>query len=512
MVSSKTRPLLLGLLLILACTAIFSETGRHGFVRWDDEINVYQNPYLNPVTPTHLAHFWVGTAMGSANGHVYRPVVYTVYALIALGARTAVYATDSQSSTLDARPFHAASLLFHTLNVLLVFSLLRRLVHQDWAAAAGALLFAIHPLQVEPVAWVTGLTDLLGAFFSLLALREYVHFRETGQRRCYVLATLWFLLALGSKPSTVTLPLIVLAVDRWLLGRSWRDGWKSLAPWLPLALVSVLITRHAEPASPLGLVTAWQMRPLIAADALTLSLWHLVWPVPLAVDYGRSPNAVLGGGWVWLTGMVVPTLALLVWRLRRPWLSAAAAIYVLALLPVLGLVPFRFQTFSTVADRYSYLALLGPALALAWTLSRLPRRLPERTSLALGTACACVFLLLGLTSALQVTFWQNSFVLFDHALEVNPQSWVSHFNLGSMLADTGHADEAVAEYRQVLDLRGAYAPAFAAEAEQCLALEREQQIRQIRKPSAAAQEGMSHGSLVFRPPGAAGVGRLAGSR
>ncbi len=511
--ASRNRPVLLGLFLVLACAAVFGETGRHGFVRWDDEINVYQNPYLNPVTPAHLAHFWLGTGMGEGADTVYRPVVYTAYALIALGARTAPYTTDSQLATLDARPFHAANLLLHALNVLLVFGLLRRLTRQDrtaaqdWAAGAGALLFAVHPLQVESVAWVTGLTDLMGAFFSLLALWEHVLWRDTGRRGHRALAALWFLLALGSNPSSVTLPLVALAVDHWLLGRAWRDGSEALAWWVPLAGAAVLITRHAEPVT--ALAVAWAARPLIAGDALAVGPAHLVWPASLALDYGRSPHAVLGGGWAWLMGLVPLALAALVWRSRRPWLKAAAAVYVLALLPSLGLIPFRFQAYSTVADRYSYFALLGPALALAGTLAFLPRRLPSRPLLALGTACAGGFLLLGLTSALQVTFWQNSFALFGHAVEVNPRSWVSHFNLGALLSDSGHAGEAAGEYRRVLGLRAAYSPAFAAETEQCLAteLDRAKELDQERKPQTASQEDSDHASdyafWVPRRPGAA---------
>jgi len=505
MVASRNRPLLLGLLLLLACAAVFGETGRHGFVRWDDEINVYQNP----VTPAHLAHFWLGTGMGQGADTVYRPVVYTAYALIARVARTAPYTTDSQMATLDARPFHAANLLLHALNVLLVFGLLRRLIRQDWAAGAGALLFAVHPLQVESVAWVTGLTDLLGAFFSLLALGEHIRFRESGRRYHRALAALWFVLALGSNPSAVTLPLVALAVDHWLLGRVWRDGSEALAWWVPLAGAAVLITRHAEPVTALAVTVPWAARPLIAGDALAVGLAHLVWPASLALDYGRSPHAVLGGGWAWLTGLVPLVLAALVRRSHRPWLKAAAAVYVLALLPSLGLIPFRFQAYSTVADRYSYFALLGPALALAGTLAFLPRRLPARPRLALGTACAGGFLLLGLTSALQVTFWQNSFALFGHAVEVNPRSWVSHFDLGSLLADSGHAGEAAGEYRRVLGLKSAYAPAFAAEAQQCLAteLDRAKELDQERKRQTASQEDLDHASdhafWVPRRPGAA---------
>jgi hypothetical protein len=449
---SSRRPLILGLLLALACVAVFGEIGRHGFVRWDDEINVYRNPYLNPVTPSNLVHFWTGTGMGKAADTVYRPLVYSVYALIAPGAAATPYLTDGQGAGLDARPFHAVSLLVHVLNTLLVFGLLRRLVKNDWAASAGAALFALHPLQVEAVAWVSGLTDLLGALFSLLALSAFVRFREAGQRRWYALATLWFALALLSKPSAAVLPLLALILDCWVLGRPWRESVRALIGWLPLALASVAVAHHAEPVLMSGVATPWWTRPLVAGDALLLSVRHLVWPVGLGIDYGRSPGVALADR-AWLSSLIVLVGGVCVWQSRRryPWLLAGASLFAATLLPTLGLIPFRFQTFSTVADRYTYLALLGPSLALAWGLAHLPHRLPAR--LAAGSVCAAVLILMGAGSAAQVTYWRSSVALFDRALVVNPRSWMAHLNLGGILADSGRREEAVAQYKQAMRLR-----------------------------------------------------------
>ncbi len=454
MVSPDRRPLILGLLLALACAAVFGEVGRHGFVRWDDEINVYRNPFLNPATLGNVGHFWAGVGMGKAADTVYRPLVYTLYALIAHVAGTAPYLTDGQGAALAAWPFHLVSLLVHVLNVLLVYGLLRRLVRNDWAAFAGAALFALHPIQVEAVAWVSGLTDLMGAFFSLLALGAFLRYRETGHRRQFALATLWFVLALLSKPSAVILPVLALILDQWILGRPWREGLRVVAWWLPLVLADIIVTHHAEPVLMSGVVTAWWTRPLIAGDALAVSLWHLVWPVGLGIDYGRSPVVALANR-AWLSSLIILALGICVWCLRRkhPWLIASASFFAAALLPTLGLIPFRFQTFSTVADRYSYLAMLGPAFAMAWGLAHFPERLPVRARLTVGTVCAAVLVLMSLGSALQVTYWQNSFALFGHALVVNPRSWMAHFNLGGILGDLHRRNEAVAEYQMAMRLR-----------------------------------------------------------
>ena len=449
MVCSR-RPLLLSLLLLLACVAVFGEVGRHGFVRWDDEINVYRNPYLNPVTSSSLGHFWTGTGMGKAADTVYRPLVYSLYALIAPCAMTTPYLTDGLGAGLNAAPFHAVSLLVHVLNVLLVFGLLRRLVKNDRAAFAGAALFALHPVQVEAVAWVSGLTDLLGALFSLLSLSAFLRFREAEHWKWFVLATAWFALALLSKPSAAVLPLLALVLDRGILGRSWRESAKPFLCWLPLALASVAVAHHAEPVLMSGVVTPWWTRPLVAGDALALSAWHLVWPVGLGIDYGRSPSVALADR-AWLSSLIVLALGVCVWRLGRrlPWVAAGAFFFAAALLPTLGLIPFRFQTFSTVADRYSYLALLGPSLVLAWGLALLPARARTIT----GGVCAAGLLLMGLGSLVQVTYWRSSVALFDHALAVNPRSWMAHTNLGGILASNGRREEAIAEYKKAMRLR-----------------------------------------------------------
>ena len=444
------RPLLLGLLLLLACVAVFGEMGRHGFVRWDDEINVYRNPYLNPVTMSGLGHFWTGTGMGKAADTVYRPLVYSLYALIAQAAATAPYLTDGLGAGLNAAPFHAVSLVVHALNVLLVFGLLRRLVKNDWAAFAGAALFALHPMQVEAVAWVSGLTDLMGALFSLLALSAFLRFREAEHWKWFALATAWFALALLSKPSAAVLPLLALVLDRWVLSRSWRESAKPFLCWLPLTLTSVVVAHHAEPVLMSGVVMPWWTRPLVAGDALSLSIWHLVLPIGLGIDYGRSPSAALADH-AWLSSLIVLALGACVWRLGRrfPWVAAGVFFFAAALLPTLGLIPFRFQTFSTVADRYSYVALLGPSLVLAWGLAHLPAR--ART--VAGGACAAALLMMGLGSLVQVTYWRSSVALFDRALVVNPRSWMAHTNLGGILASNGCREEAVAQYKMAMRLR-----------------------------------------------------------
>jgi hypothetical protein len=161
-------------------------------------------------------------------------------------------------------------------------------------------------------------------------------------------------------------------------------------------------------------------RPFIAGDALAFYLGKLAWPVGLCADYGRTPEEVLGHAWGYLTWLAPAVLGVLVWRgrARRPMLLAAAALFSLGLLPVLGFVPFIFQQFSTVADRYAYLALLGPAVALAWWLST--QRRP-----AAGVATSAVLAALGFLSAFQTLHWYNNGTFWTHTIRHNPRSWLA---------------------------------------------------------------------------------------
>jgi len=215
-----------------------------------------------------------------------------------------------------------------------------------------------------------------------------------------------------------------------------------IAHMVALGVGVLLLTRGVQPAPTEAYVPLWT-RPLIAGDALAFYLGKLVWPVSLGIDYGRTPSVVLHHWWGYMTWLIPLALVAGVWLMRRraPWLAASAMIFMAALLPVLGFFPFIFQTYSTVADRYLYLAMLGPALGLAFLLSQMGR------FVAVWGACAVLLLMLGFQSSVQVVYWSDSVALFDHTLVVNPQSWVSYYNLGH-IADTKHDPNLAIEYYQ----------------------------------------------------------------
>ncbi len=432
---------------------------------WDDDINVKQNPYLNPATVSNTLHFWTTPYAG-----LYIPLTYSFWATV---ARFAGFSGGSgRGQQLDPRLFHEANLILHLASALVVFVILRILVRKDWPACAGALLFALHPAQVEAVAWVSGLKDLLSGFFSLVALWQYLAYAGTlsssredraAERDAlhmnrgslhYLLATLAFALALLSKPSAVVVPGLAWVLDHWILGRPARQCTLTSIGWVGVAIPFVMLTKSVQPDAGIEFVSPVWGRFFVAGDALGFYLYKLAVPIWLGPDYGRSPDFVLQHGWVYITGILPYGLAvwLYLWRNRFPWLVASAGLFVVGVLPTLGLIPFDFQSISTVADRYLYLSMLAPALLFAYALSLFAGR-----CFSVKLVGALFLVSLGFGSCLQASYWQSPIALFGHALRVNPRSWMAHNNLAIALADRGKLDDAVAHYRSALLLKPGYA-------------------------------------------------------
>lgn len=425
------------ILLVLFTLAVFWRVCGYKFVYWDDYDNVAQNPVF-PLTAESLARIWYLPYL-----QLYVPVTYTVWGILAIAARLNV--PKGSGIWLDPHPFHALNLLTHVLTVLIVYRLLCGLCGRRWPAWLGAMLFAIHPVQVEPVAWVTGLKDVLSGFFAVFALWQYVLFARpdeaapAGHRWRYLhysLATLAFALAILSKPSTVTLPLAAAAIDRLILRRTWYSIVTDLTPWLLLAGGGALIA-HLTQAPP-ALDPGFWSRPLLAAYALAAYLGKVAFPMRLTVTY-QTPREVLGDPWLgWAAmGAVAAIVAVWITRRRAPWLAAAGITFAAGVLPVLGFVPFNFEQFSLLADRYLYLAMLGPALALSFALAL------RSASRALPVACALWLSVLAVRAGIRVTAWRDTTTLFRRELRENPSSYLAYEKLAFEAAKEGRDDEAM---------------------------------------------------------------------
>jgi len=457
---------LIAILLLVTTLAVFWRVQNHGFV-WDDGVNVERNDYFKPVSLANVARFWRGPFE-----NLYVPLTYTAWGALAYFAQQ----PENQDGdiALDPRWFHIANIVFHALSALAVFALLRRLVQNDWAASAGAALFAVHPVQVEPVAWVTGLKDVLSGFWSLLALWQYVAFAQSepasrsissggsstsgssATRLHYSLATAAFVLALLAKPAAIVVPMMAWVLDDCLIKRPVRRSMLSLAPWLIIALPFVVITKWQQPDNLLATVTPVWERPLVATDALAFYLYKLFLPIWLGPGYARSPELIFDEGWAYFTWIVPVAVGVAIWYWRRyePAVLAAVGLFVAGLLPVLGLVQFQFQNWSTVADRYLYLSVLGPALAFAALIARVSKKKNWAT-----VACVAILVPLSLKTVSQAAIWNNSRSLWGYAMEIGQDSAVCRSNLAVTLLDS-NLEEAVYQLRRAVDLAPAFADAY----------------------------------------------------
>jgi tetratricopeptide (TPR) repeat protein len=422
------------LLIALTVAAAFGRLGFHEFTGWDDPATIYRNPSFNPPRLANLAWYWSAWGERASMG-LYVPLTYTAWGVLAKIA----YLQNADPAGIRLNPFvyHSANVLLHVLAALAAFELLRRLVVNEWAACAGALLWGLHPAQVEPVGWASGTKDVLCGVLGLVALWQYVSFArdESDPTRAramrYALATLALVGAMLAKPTAVIIPLMALVIDLFCLHRPIGRTAAALAPWFALALPIVYLARLTQTTWGIEPAPPWQ-RPLVAADALAFYLWKLIWPVNLAVDYGRTPARILAEGWIWYTWLAPALVALLLalYRRRAPALVAAALIFLAGVLPVLGFLPYQFQFYSTVADHYLYLSMLGPAVAMAWLADRRPRPI-------VLAACAAALGALGLRSVDQGKYWRDDETLFGRAIQVNPRSFVAHNNLGTELFHRG---------------------------------------------------------------------------
>ncbi|MEA2709617.1 MAG: protein O-mannosyl-transferase [Phycisphaerales bacterium] len=469
-----SRFLQIGLLVAAALAATYPVVDNR-FINWDDRDQITQNPDFNPPRVGRMIEYWRGPYVGSLY-----PVSYNLFGLLAwIGGDPPAQIGEP----VDPRAFHAASIVLHALATILIWLIVRELVEKDWPATIGALLFAVHPVQIEAVAWVSGMNTLLVAVLSFLAIWLYLRAlkRERRAARFALLAaaTLFYVLALWAKPAAVIVPIMAGLLDYLATRRRLRDIGIPVIVGIAIALPVMLITRKLQSVELVTPTPLWS-RPIVALDAVAFYLYKLVVPARLLVDYGRTPQWLIDRPMVWATALVTIAVTIGCWAARRrwPWVWVSFAVFVAALLPVLGLTPFNVQMISTVTDRYLYLAMIGPALLVAFLLR-------DARGRSLYVAAAIVLVVLTVRSNLRSRDWHDEFTLFEPELRVNPRSLAGHqvlgatyaarqefelaaghlqaalaikpddsrslFNLGNILLRFGRYDEAIARYRAALE-------------------------------------------------------------
>jgi protein O-mannosyl-transferase len=448
---SRTLSIVICLLLALATLAIYAQTASHGYVAYDDDQYVYENPRVKAgLTASNVA--WACTTFFYANWH---PLTWISYML------------DFSLFGSNPGEQHLVNVALHLASALLLFLALARMTRQPWRCAVVAAIFAVHPLHVESVAWISERKDVLSTFFEMLTLLLYVRYTAKPGARSYLAVAAAFGLSLLAKPMAVTFPFVLLLLDFWPLRRlDWplkaaaiRRLFMEKAPLLAMAAVASVLTFLAQRG--FGAVISLTRFPLAAraanaAIAYVTYMGKTIWPADLAVLYpARGP--VLGTAVTASIILAAVTGAAWRWVRQRPYLAVGWLWYLGMLVPVIGLVQVGTQA---MADRYTYVPMVGLSIALVWTVADLVQ---NRPALRIAATASAVLALAMLASAAyrQTTYWKTSRTLFEHTLAVTRNNYVIQNNLGVIVAGEGNSAEAVALYRAALATAPEYAEAHA---------------------------------------------------
>ena len=423
--------------LVALVAFVFLQTRSFGFVNFDDPVYLAANDVVRAGLTWRGAR-WALTTFSTGNWH---PVTW-----LSLMLDVDLFGVNPGAS-------HLVNVVRHAANTFLLYAFLRTATSAAWRSALAAALFAVHPLHVESVAWLSERKDLLSSGLGLLCLAAYLRYVRTGRAAWYLASLTALLLGLAAKPMLVTLPVLMLLLDGWPLrrGQPWPRLVLEKAPFLLGAAASSVVTLFAQRAG--GAVTGISGLPLASrlanavvsyAGYLTKTVWpaslSAVYPHPAFTGAGLSPIAI--GGSIAL--LLAISCACVLHRHRLPCLTVGWAWFLVALLPVIGLVQVGVQS---MADRYTYLPLVGLFLAIAWAL---PERRGRRTRAALTALSAIVVVALAVVAHAQTGYWRDSVTLFEHALAVTRDNPTALRNLGVAHVEQRQYGQGIRELRESL--------------------------------------------------------------
>jgi hypothetical protein len=439
-------------LLIVVNLGVYWQVQAHDFIGYDDDKYVTDNP---PVRQG-LSKESIIWAFGSFHASNWHPITWLSHML------------DVELFGMNAGAHHLTNLLFHILNSLLLFIVFRKMTAQVWQSAIVALLFALHPLHVESVAWVAERKDVLSTFFWLLTIWSYTRFARRPALVRYLAVVGFFCMGLMAKPMVVTLPFVLLLLDYWPLNRIQagqtnthigkpNPGLAVLRlvyekiPMFAIAGLSCGVTFLAQKkGEALGLldVHPLTMRMANAVVSYLKYIQKLIWPHNLAILYPYPEVITAGQILAGCTLLGFITFLSVRYRKRLPWLFVGWFWYLGTLVPVIGLVQVGEQA---MADRYTYIPFIGLFLILTWGASALIGKWRYK-KIVTSTITTSIFFVMITTTWVQVSYWKNSIRLFTHALSVTNGNYVIHTNLGFELALHDRTDEAINHYRAALGI------------------------------------------------------------
>ncbi|PKN88594.1 MAG: hypothetical protein CVU51_03835 [Deltaproteobacteria bacterium HGW-Deltaproteobacteria-1] len=487
--------------LVLICLAlavltiiVFSPVKDSGFIGFDDNLYVYENAYVQ----SGLNWNSIGQAFSSELAKVghWHPITWLSLML------------DYSIFGLNPQGFHLINLLFHVMNAILLFLILCRMTKALWPSAFVAVLFAIHPLHVESVAWIVERKDVLSTFFWMLTLGAYSYYVERQTFRRYVFVVLFFILGLMSKPMLVTLPFVLLLLDFWPLQRfsegkpnqkiqaevlkpavsgkqkkksKKKDAVKEIfeakktvhpefkwsliyplllekVPLFALAILSSIVTYIAAHSA--GAVHSKAIPSFVRIGNAFISyaayIGKMILPMNLAVLYPHPGEVMLWQviGSVFL--LIAITFAVFRMVKQFPYLATGWLWYLGTLVPVIGIVQAGSQA---MADRYTYIPLIGLFIIVAWGVPDLLRKWNYRKEILLALTALSI-LCFSIMTWIQVGYWRNSITLFDHTLRVTDGNYRIYNMRGIAYADLGNYKQAIEDYSRAIEIEPGYPEAY----------------------------------------------------
>jgi tetratricopeptide (TPR) repeat protein len=475
----------LGICLVLVATtaALYGQVCTFEFINHDDPEYVSENPVVQRGF-TWKGLQWAFTTIEMANWH---PLTWMSHML------------DTQLFGMNAGAHHLINVFFHLLNSALLFMILHRMTGALWRSAFVAALFALHPLHVESVAWISERKDVLSTFFGFMTIWAYARYADHPGWASYLCVFLFFALGLLAKPMLVTLPIILLLLDFWPLRRAtlrqtnpstppagagpdhpkkkqrkrkpsdtkppdaapgirWNTVLPLLTEKIPLLMLSAasgMITFYAQQkggAIKSALEISVSDRVSNALVSYLLYLWKMLWPAGLSVFYpfqAWSPVLVWASAFI----IVVSTIVAVKWADKRPYVVVGWLWYLVMLLPVIGLIKIGD---SAMSDRYTYVSLIGPFVALTWGAVDISAAIPYRKGVLLALAGLILVACVALT-AIQVSHWRNSVTLYSHALGVTERNYMAHNNLASAYIQENKLKEAMDHLDRAIEIKPTYA-------------------------------------------------------
>lgn len=438
--------------LAVSTFAVYSQVQDHEFINYDDDKYVTNNEYVKAGF-TRDSVGWALTTSYNSNWH---PMTWLSHML------------DAQLFGPNSKGHHLTNLLFHIANVLLLFLVLLRMTGALWQSGFVAALFALHPLNVESVAWVAERKNVLSTFFWLLTMWAYIRYAQKTNLKRYSLVILFFAMGLMSKPMLVTLPFVLLLLDYWPLRRLQSDRRTAISrlvyekiPLLVLVAGSVVTTLTVQKmGGALGSLNAFpiQERVINALVSYWLYLQKMIWPGGLAIFYAHPENTLsVWKGLATAALLALVTTAAIRLARRAPYFAVGWFWYLGTLIPVIQLV----QTGSiAMADRYAYVPLIGIFIIIAWGLPELLAKWRLRSRILTIAAGIWISTLMLMTWN-QVSHWKNSITIFSHAIEVTdieyPDFLLAHNNLANALLAEGRTGKAISHYKMAINLMPDYA-------------------------------------------------------